>query len=728
MIKKIFLSLGAALATGTAMAQFCATDDVTREYQAKYPGMAAVQARLDAEIQSQMRYFDPRNLMKGTNDTDTAVMHIPLVVHVIHDYGNEYVSDNAIYTMVNEINELFSKQNTAALAAVIAPFVPYVGNAYIRFHLATKDPQGNPTHGITRRRSYLTDGGDDQAKLDYWPQNRYVNIWLINHIGRGVNQGIVGAYSVFPSGAASNPFYDGVIGNYQFINNSPNSNNTYGHELGHSFNLYHPWNSSGQGVGVACGDDQVDDTPPTKGHFTTCDLYDTDCALGYVRNNINYPDTTNTQNVMDYANCSIMFTKGQVERMRAALRNATGNRNNLWTTANLTTTGAMAPRPAMAPVADFSVSRPFYCAGGTLPLITFTNRTWNDTLNSASWTFSNGATNATSTTLATLTNNFSTPGWVTVTLNANGKNGTNSVTKQIFYAANPNAMNPAGYTEEFTTGSSTIDQYPIFDYYNTGRKWELTNTGYNDNAAIRYINKDTRTGNGQLTGSPDGDHADFFTPGFDLSGAAFATNCNLTFMTAGAYRATGSQNDVLEITYSKDCGLSWVPMDSITGSAIGNNSVTTADFVPQNANQWVARSRSIPVAARSPKTFFRFRYKPGVNANTTLGTGNNFYLDRLSITGLPTGVNGVELNETGMEIAPNPTSGDAFILLKGAGNGTVYVQITDITGKNVYSAQRQASGDIFRIDIPASNIYAKGMYLVKVVAGARTFTKKLVVN
>ena len=726
MIRKVLLSLGAAFMAGSAMAQFCGTDEVAKEYQAKYPGIAQEQARLDAEIMNQIRNMDLTHLAaKGTNDTDTSVMVIPVVVHVMHDYGQEYVSDDQIYTMIREMNLLYSAQN-ASLSTVITPFIPYIGNAHIRFALATKDPQGNPSHGITRRRTYLTLGGDDQAKMDYWPQNSYLNIWLINRIGRGTTSGIVAAYSAFPSSATSQPYYDGIIGNYQFINNSASSNNTYGHEVGHSFNLYHPWNSSGQGVGAACGDDQVLDTPPTKGHFGACDLYDVACAVG----NPNGPDTTNTQNVMDYADCASMFTKGQVERMRATLRSSVGGRNNLWAAANLTATGANAPRPVMPPIADFSVNRVFYCGGTGVSNFTFTNRSWNDTVTSASWTFSNSATFPTSTTTTSIPNGFTTPGWATVTLNVTGLHGTSSVTKTPIYVADQATINPAGYSQEFTAGNDA-DKYPMFDYYNTGRKWELATTGYNDNASARYVNKDTRTSAnyGLNSGTPDGDFSDFFTPAFDLSGAAYTTNCKLNFMSAGAYRtaATNAQRDVLEVSYSVNCGLSWFPMDSITGSNLANNSATTTDFVPQSASQWVSRSIDVPAAARKPRTFFRFRYK-SESVSGGVGVGNNFYLDRFSLTGLPTGVNGVELNATGMEIAPNPTSGAAFIMLKGAGNGTAYVQITDITGKNVYMTQAEITGDLSRIDIPASNIYAKGMYLVKVIAGTKTFTRKLVVE
>jgi hypothetical protein len=723
MVKKIFLLLGSALYAGTAMAQYCATDEFSREYTAKHPEISVLNAKLEADIQAQLKNIDLSKVaMKGTN-TDTAVINIPVVVHIVHDYGLEYVSDDAVYTMIKELNELYNKQN-ASLSGIIPPFVPYIGNGYIKFHLATKDPQGNPTHGITRKRNYLTRGGDDQAKYDLWNPSAYLNIWFINHIGLGSSgAGIVAAYSMLPANAQYVPYYDGLISNYQFINNTSTLNYTVGHEIGHYLNLNHPWGSNNS-PGVACGDDGVLDTPPTKGHFSTCNLYDTECAIG----NPNGPDTTNVQNVMDYSSCAVMFTQGQMDRVRATLRSTIASRSSLWSPANLAATGALLPRPDMAPVADFSVNRVFFCQNPGAFGLTFSNRSWNDTVTSLEWRFSNNAVVPTSTSTS-VTNGFTQSGWVTVTLTATSAHGTNTISKQAAYIADP-ANIPGGTTEDFIAGSNTVGQFPAFDYYNTGRKWEITNTaGMYDNTSMRYINKDTRTSanNEDKTGTPAGDYSDFFTPAYDLTGSQFSNNCFVNFVSSGASR-NSLQNDVLELSYSIDCGLTWRAFDSLSGNALANKGVITTDYTPSNASDWKFNALNVPTAARTAgRTFFRFRYKPGVTRNG-VGTGNNYYLDRLSISNSSTNVNSVALETTGIEVAPNPTSGDAFVLLKGAGNGVADLIVSDITGKTVYKAQQKISGNLSRIDIPSSSLMAKGVYMIRVIADTKTYTRKLVVN
>jgi hypothetical protein len=187
-------------------------------------------------------------------------------------------------------------------------------------------------------------------------------------------------------------------------------------------------------------------------------------------------------------------------------------------------------------------------------------------------------------------------------------------------------------------------------------------------------------------------------------------------------------NDVLEIFSSTDCGSIWTSEAKMTKGQIANNGLVGYFFVPGWMGHW--KEQSFPITARGPSTFFRFRYTagPDVPDNTGgFGTGNNFYIDRIQITSNPLGVkNGVIVN-LGMSVSPNPTSGNATISLNGGDNSTAEVNVTDVTGKVVYrtSAVRKAANT--KIEIPASALTVKGMYLVQVVTNGATETQKLVV-
>ena len=776
MIKKSILCLSAVFAMANAKAQSCATDEVNSDYRRLYPAIQQYQQQLEKEWQT---YQMTQRLTAAnaklypytpTKDSNYRKVYIPVVVHIVHDFGTEYVTDNAVYDWIERMNVTYRKENTD-LANVIAPFKPYIGKPNIEFVLAKKDPLGNPTTGITRRQHYLTVGGDDQAKFDLWAPNRYLNIWLIKRIGRGASASVVAAYSTFPASAAGFSFYDGIIGGASFINASEK---TYEHEIGHYLNLYHPWNNSNKGVSEDCGDDEVDDTPPTTGHFGSgkagapesggnCNsnvvLYDTKCAVGYYKvypngasnDTADYPDTTNVQNIMDYADCPVMFTHQQVDRMRSALKSSVGNRDNLIKEDNLkitgvmTAAGTMAPKVDMKPVAEYSVEkvigvspeRSYFMCADDAKLFNFKNQSWRDTITSISWSFSNGATPATATS-NTVSVKFTQPGWVTTKLTATSNAGDSTVERKDVYAADPNyKIDPNGYFQEFSNTSEN-EKWPIFNYYNNGFKWEMANVGYYDNSSIVYRAFDNRNGYSSLTGAASsyanpqklaGDVDDFFSPAFDLSGMKNG-NCNLNFMYAGMWRTNdlALMQDTMEIAYSTDCGNSWAKMATLTKAdlARGNQSVA---YAPLDMQDWDLKSLTVPAAARESRVYFRFRYRPF--ANFVFGdqsVGNNYYIDRINVSSFPQGVNTLVGGNNNIAIAPNPTTKEAYVVVRGSMGAQSVITVTDITGKVVYRTEQVLSSNLSRVEIPASAIEAKGIYIVNIVAGAQTKTEKLVVR
>ena len=77
-------------------------------------------------------------------------------------------------------------------------------------------------------------------------------------------------------------------------------------------------------------------------------------------------------------------------------------------------------------------------------------------------------------------------------------------------------------------------------------------------------------------------------------------------------------------------------------------------------------------------------------------------------------------------VAPNPTNGSSFVVIQSANSNNATVQVTDLTGRVVYRVQQQLSNGANRIEIPASAIAVKGVYMVQVVTGSQTHTEKLV--
>jgi len=784
MIKKAILfllaSIGIAnMSQAQSGGKTCGASDIYDKIKAQHPEVVAqndIQLEKDIAkyIAAQAKFLDISKLMKTTAASDSLpYIEIPVVVHIIHDYTNNYVTDAKVAGLISNLNNYYNLKNDTT--QIIKIFKKYTGNPRFRFHLATVDPSGNPTRGITRRYTYLTYGGDEKAKFDLWNPASYMNVWVEDHIsqsGSVVVGGVIVAYAHFPSAAAADPYGDGLICNYNYI---AGTDVTIPHEVGHYFSLLHPWgNTNNPGVS-GCGDDFVDDTPPDLGlvNIGSCPLYtDTTCVRPYFKIYPNvagydsladYPDTANVQNAMNYCGCSnFIFTKGQVNRMRGAATSTVGNRNNLSAAFNLWQTGIISPidtpikifdsvtlagaltfmsRPILPPIADFSVSNAavgyatsqvrFFGTIYSAFSFYFLDKSWNnDTITSRSWSLSNGAGTATGTG-TNIASTFTTPGWVTAKLTVNSRVGSDSITKQAIYVADTTTINPLAASNYYAEFSPTGDlaKWPTFNYYNNEFKWQPANVGYYDNSSIMYTGYDSRGYPANITGTPAGDFDDLFSPAFNLSSFNPSDICNLSYMYAGAFK-TGSSNymnDSLDISYTTDGGRTWTLISTLSKAQIANNGSVGTPFTPSAAWQWSLQSINIPVVARQSQVYFRFRYRPGDNGFGT-STGNNFYLDRFNISNSPLGVNTVVNNSKSIAIAPNPTTGSSYLVINNGGNGVATVNVTDITGKQVYSTRQDMSGVTTSIEIPASAISVKGMYLVQVSFNDKeSHTEKLVV-
>lgn len=730
-----FLPMATAcgLLAGTAAAQLqpCSTDEHYQQLVARHPELVEFEKQFNDQVAMKLA-------AKTTAASDTTTYDVPLVVHVVHDYGTENLSDNDIYEAAATWALAYVKQN-GDTSAVIEPFKKYIGNARIRLHLATKDPSGNPTKGVVRHHSYLTSVGDDQAKYESWPQNKYINIWFIGTFGASATG--AAAYAYYPSTAAAMPYYDGVISLASYLNTSK----TIPHELGHVLNLRHVWGNNNS-AGVACGDDLVDDTPPTKGHLPGCvpsAIYDVTCATGYFKTYtsmsgladsvVDYPDTVNAQNIMDYTYCANMFTIGQCARMRTALTSSVAGRNNLITASNLAATGALAPMPDLPPVADFTMNkavsagsvsdaRSLFLTYTHTGSFSFRNASWNDTISSVNWTFSNGATTPTSTASAIVNNHFSVPGWVTVTLTATSNSGSNTLVRtKACYAADTTPVGGSGYLQTFGS-ESAISNWPMINYYNNDFQWEFyTGAGHGDNNCIRYKSYD---GSAKIYGTPVGDYDDIFTPAMNLEGTSGDLYFN--FFTTGASVSGGSSSsrvlDSMEVDVSTTGGARWTKIYGIRGSDLANNGNSSANFAPGSSTAWVARSVNIDPVYRTRQTFFRLRYRPG-------NVGNNVYVDDLGVSGFPAEVQEVAQHAGGHPVLfPNPTSTSSTLVFQAGNSSTATYVIKDMTGKVVSTASfnvvpgTQAQHIISREEVPAA-----GMYFVTLQNGDAQETMKLVV-
>jgi hypothetical protein len=239
---------------------------------------------------------------------------IPVVVHVVYNTPDENVSTAQIKSQIKVLNRDYSAKNPDK-AKTPAVWKGLVSNLGIKFALASKDPEGKPTAGITRtkttRTSFLdTDNSVKSATTggaDPWPSDRYLNIWVCT-----LADSILG-YAQFPGGPAAT---DGVVilntafGTTGSAQAPFNLGRTATHEVGHWLNLRHIWGDTED----CSGSDLVSDTPNAAGpNFGKPAFPHVSCGNG--------PNGDMFMNYMDYVDddSMFMFTMQQAVRMGATL-------------------------------------------------------------------------------------------------------------------------------------------------------------------------------------------------------------------------------------------------------------------------------------------------------------------------------------------------------------------------------------------------------------------------
>ena len=238
---------------------------------------------------------------------------ISVVVHVVYQNASQNISKSQITSQIKVLNQDFRSKNPDR-SKTPAVWKGLAIDPMIEFALATKDPTGKPTDGITRTATPQNGfEDDDKVKFDVsgganvWPTDRYLNIWVCQ-----LNGGLLG-YAQFPGGPKKS---DGVVILHSAFGTNGsarapfNKGRTTTHEVGHFLNLRHIWGDTED----CSGSDLVADTPnaetpnygkPTFPHIS--------CSNG--------PQGDMFMNYMDYVDddAMVMFTAGQVARMRATL-------------------------------------------------------------------------------------------------------------------------------------------------------------------------------------------------------------------------------------------------------------------------------------------------------------------------------------------------------------------------------------------------------------------------
>lgn len=614
---------------------------------------------------------------------------IPVVFHIIHDYGTENISDAQVLDEMRILNNDYRKLN-ADTSLVVSGFQGIADDMEIEFRLAALDPSGNCTNGIDRVADQQTYIGDDGSKLNYWDRSKYLNVWVVRTISNGA-----AGYAYLP-GTAPSASKDGILILSTYIGSigtsSPTTSRALTHEIGHFLNLKHCWgNSNTPGVASNCSDDDgVSDTPNTIG-WTSCNLSGASCSS----------PLDNVQNYMEYSYCTCMFTNGQRARTWTALNSGTGSRSSLWSAATATATGINNPQPC-APVADFSPGDVQYvCAGSS---VTFKDQSYNAQPTAYSWSFPGGTPNVATDSVVTV--QYNTPGTYSVSETVSNAQGSDNFSRTNYVVVLPTAaqFNGWSYYEGLETTTWSSDWTVLNP---SGNGWvNSTNTAATGTHCARFDN----------TTSQAGDVDEFMSPTIDISGMNTPT---LTFKLAYAQRTTGDL-DRLKIYVSTDCGHTWSQRYSKSGTLLATGGVTTSAFVP-TASQWRTETVTF-TSSQQQSSNIRVRFE------FTSDGGNDIYIDDINIAGA-TGVMDPQNGVSTFDVYPNPAQDNTMVQFSTDKQEDMTVEVVDLNGKvvkNIFSGQLNEGEHQF--PLPTAELSA-GIYLVRLVTDdGKYLTRKLVVE
>lgn len=673
----------------------CGTDEMTKIWLDAHPEYITKQLKMQEETKS-ASLLNKKPELKS----QAAVAYtIPVVFHVLHKGGSENISDAQIQDAINVMNIDFQKKN-ADTASVITEFQNLIGNAGIEFRLATKDPNGNCTSGITRHYTSGTDWTGDQSEFFItWPSNKYLNVYVVKTIntGSGVN---AAGYTFIPGTAPAQ--MDAIVCLHDYVGSigtsSPFRSRTLTHEAGHWLSLRHLWGSTNQAAQV-CGDDGVADTPITKGFLSCPGGSPAICTSTIVEN---------YQNFMDYSYCTHMFTIDQAARMTATLNASVMGRNNLSSPANLIATGITNPGANCIPLADISMTTFTVCSGATTNFIEYS---YNAAVTSRTWSASGSATisapNATATGIS-----FPTAGVQTISLTVSNVNGSSTVTKTITVIDVTADYGFYTYMESFEGGVIPAK----FNVINQtgGTTWKSSTYPASGNFAV-YID-------GSI--NPNNAIDILETPSYD-----FLNSPGAIFTLKYAYaRKSSTHNDVFKIQATKNCGGTWEDIFTPNASflASGSGGTTSAPFFPTPAEYKTYTLTAHPSFGSyksQPNVRIRFYFQE----DAASGFGNNIFLDDINFES-PAGIN--ELTKSiAFGLYPNPSNGMTTIDFTLSDNAIVKYEITDIIGRTVETVKPLSlKPGNHTLNINKTNSLAKGVYLVNFDLNGQRISRKLIIE
>ena len=208
MKKVLVLSCFVLFSTSLFAQNRCGTTQYQMELEQKNPEIKEQRQKLETDVQ--------RWISKNPNYQQKTTITIPVIVHVVYNTNQQNISNQQIQSQIDVLNNDYRRTN---IDAMMTPGVwtSVAADCEIEFCLASTDPNGNITNGITRTQtsqSSFSMQGDpvkdaSSGGKDAWPNDEYLNIWVCK-----LGSSLLG-YATPPFGNIGSD--DGVVIGYNYF-------------------------------------------------------------------------------------------------------------------------------------------------------------------------------------------------------------------------------------------------------------------------------------------------------------------------------------------------------------------------------------------------------------------------------------------------------------------------------------------------------------------------------
>ncbi len=673
------------------------------------------------------------------------ILTIPVVVHVVWSESNpaSNISDEQIYSQMEALNKAFRRTHSDT-SETRDIFKSIAADIEIEFCLASVDPDGNPTLGITRTKTDIdrfdvcdSEEGityptgcefmkfDSKGGKDAWDSRKYLNVWVVNALSD-----LVLGYAMLPQGAPRS--IDGFVAvHYAFgttgtVVEEYSGGATSVHEIGHWLGLGHPWGPlPARDPDNSCDlDDNISDTPTTRKENFFCNFTINSC---FSSQEGDLPDMV--ENYMDYSDdrCANMFTLGQKNRMRRTL---TGNGYRASVAEN--TAACELELTAYNPLLSNLVSPSDDEANCALidPVIEITNLgteplnavdiiyslRGSDEVYTYSWN-SETAIEAFKRTEVTLPQMAVTADAKQVKTSSNGAiyelitNLKNPITEEVSDTFTYEfSIKKTGYKKIVTEDFEGALFPPLFWTQNEREKFiknEEVSFGEGQNSL--YIN------NFEYENAVDNvDHLTLREMDLSTSGDTV-----FTFHYAYAQRNENEVPDELSIIITSNCEASWDTIFQSAGSDLATTAaVADSAFIPTLAD-WREVNIDLAPYSYGRNTLIRFIQKRG--------EGNNLYIDNINL--LPAffvGTQSPTINTSNIRVYPNPAKDITQISFEATIKQSTALKVYDKTGRLVLQQpiDTQVGNNTYLID---TKELPTGMYFIQLGEGTLQQQQKLLI-